>query len=514
MRHRWMAAALLAAAASPAFAEDQPAPVAEEVDPLAPDQAQAAAELRELQAMKQDMQQKMGAFDARIQALESRLGVPPAASPAAAIAAAPAVTPTFDTPGQTTPTKPGFGGFLERQEQSGKFDPRAGYILVDDDDAKLIFGFTTYARYLNQNSLHDSYTDSFGRVIPLDLRNEIQLYKVSLNFKGWLFDPKFQYLLFAWTNNANQGEGAQVVLAGFLRYAFSKHFTVSAGIMPLPTTRSTNYSFPKWLRHDNRVMADEFYRGSYTSGIDVLGEIVPGLRYRAMIGNNLSTLGVSSKQLDNKLDTVAAALWWMPTTGEFGENEGFGDYDYHQKVATYIGLNFTHSTETAQGQPAEDSFENSQIRLTDGTLLFSPDPFTTGGKVEEATYRMASIDVGVKYKGFSLEGQWYWRRVSNLKTLGFVPVDKIEDNGMALQLSAMPIKDLLQVYATGSKIWGDNGNPTEYSFGLNVYPFKRREVHVNFQALKLDRSPVGGFHMPILVGGDGWVFLTDWVVMF
>ncbi|HEY5724203.1 MAG TPA: hypothetical protein VIT45_17975 [Allosphingosinicella sp.] len=520
-----MLCALLALPALPSAAlaaEDpgQPAPVADGgPPPPAPasgeaDREQIAAELRELQAMKQqmqrDMQQRMGEFDARIEALETRLGVAPAPAPATALAAAEPEAAAEADPAR----KGGLAGFLERQEKSGTFDPRAGFVLVDDDDARLNFGFTTYARYLNQNALDESYTDSFGRVIPLDLRNEVQLYKVSLNFKGWLFDPKFQFLLFAWTNNANQGEGAQVVLAGFLRYAHNKNFNVSAGIMPLPTTRSTNYSFPKWLRHDNRVMADEFYRGSYTSGIDVFGEIVPGLQYRAMIGNNLSTLGVSSKQLDNKLDTFAAALWWMPTTGEFGENEGFGDYDYHQKVATYIGLNFTHSTETAQGQPSADSFENSQIRLTDGTLLFSPDPFTTGGKIEEATYRMASIDLGVKYKGFSLEGQWFWRRVDSFKTLGFVPVDRIQDNGMALQASAMPIKDLLQVYATGSKIWGANGDPTEYSFGLNVYPFRRREMHVNFQALKLDRSPVGGFHMPILVGGDGWVFLSDWVVMF
>jgi len=460
-------------------------------------------------------------FGARIQSLEARLGQAPAAAAAPGDGIAPPAQAASEQPlaevqrAAVEPTgRGGVGGFLERQTQAGTYDPRAGYVLVDDDDARLNFGFTTYARYLNQNALDESYTDSFGRVIALDRRNEVQLYKVSLNFKGWLIDPKFQYLLFVWTNNANQGEGAQVVLAGFLRYAFDKHFNVSAGIMPLPTTRSTNYSFPKWLRHDNRVMADEFYRGSYTSGIDVFGEIVPGLQYRAMIGNNLSTLGVSSKQLDNRFDTVAASVWWMPTTGEFGENNGFGDYDYHQKVATYVGLNYTHSTETAQGQPLNDSFENSQIRLTDGTLVFSPDPFLTGGKIEQARYQMASVDLGVKYRGFSLEGQWYWRRVDNFHTIGTIPITQLEDNGVALQASAMPIKDLLQVYVTASKIWGDNGDPTEYSFGVNVYPFRRREMHVNFQALKLDRSPVGGFHMPILVGANGWVFLTDWVVMF
>ena len=489
-------------------------------EPPPQDRVSAQDELRQLQAMKREMQQRMGDFDARIQALETRLGVSQAPATAPGIQTAPpigvaAAEQSAETPpGESVSDKNGFAGFMERKEQSGTYDPKAGYILVDDDDARLNFGFTTYVRYLNQNALKNSYVDSFGRQIPIDIRNEVQLYKVSLNFKGWLLDPKFQYLLFVWTNNANQGEGAQVVLAGFLRYNFAKWLGVSAGIMPLPTTRSTNYSFPKWLRHDNRVMADEFFRASYTSGIDIFGEITKGLQYRVMIGNNLSTLGVSSKELDNKLNTVAAAVWWMPTTGEFGEASGFGDYDYHEKVATFLGLHMSRSAETAQGQPSVDDFENSQIRLTDGTLLFSPDPFLTGGKIEEARWRMASIDLGVKYKGFSLEGQWYWRWVDKFKTIGYLPVDEIKDNGFALQASAMPIRDLLQAYVTGSKIWGANGNPTEFAVGLNVYPFKRREVHVNFEALKLDRSPVGGYHMPIPVGGDGWAFLTDWVVMF
>lgn len=483
--------------------------------PPAPTAQDRAAIQAQIDSLKRE-------FDARIQALEQRLGeAPPGTAAAAGREVAPGAAPAPEgraveaqTAAADLPRKGGFAGYMERKEQIGRFDPDIGWVLVDEPFARLNLGLMTYARYLNQTSLHDHYTDSFGRVLPIDVRNEAQLYKVSLQFKGWLFDPRFQFLIFAWTNNANQGEGAQTVIAGFLRYKVANWLQVSAGIMPLPTTRSTNYSFPKWLRHDNRVMADEFYRGSYTSGIDAFGRIAKGLEYRVMIGNNLSTLGVSSKQLDSKFDTVAASVWWMPTTGEYGLANGFGDYDYHKKLATLLAVYFTHSTETAQGQPSQDSFENSQIRLTDGTLLFSPDPFGTGGKVEQARYQMASIDIGAKYKGFSLEGQWYWRRVDQLKTLGFVPISRLSDNGYALQASAMPVKDLLQVYATASRIWGANGSPTEYSFGLNVYPFKRREMHVNFEAIRLNHSPVGGYHIPIPVGGNGWVFLTDWVIMF
>lgn len=529
----WLLSSFAMLMPATAFAQQAPvqvdpaqAPYESEQKDEAADQAKDAQtqlspeqELKVLQLERREMQQRMDKFDAQIDALESKLGVQHVPPPAPATVVTPIPVPL---PGQTTeqqqaaaePAKNPVDAFLKRSELAGTFKRDTGWVLVDEPFATEYLGLMTYARYLNQNALNPTYTDSFGRVIDIDRRNEVQLYKVSLQFKGWLFTPKFSHLIFIWTNNANQGEGAQVAVAGFLRYQFAKWLSVSAGIMPLPTTRSTNYSFPKWLRHDNRVMADEFYRGSYTSGIDALGTIAPGLEYRAMIGNNLSTLGVSSKQLDNKFDTYSASLVWMPTTKEFGLAEGFGDYDYHDKIATLIGLHYTHSTETAQGQPAVDSFENSQIRLTDGTLLFSPDPFGTGGKVEEARYRMASIDAGIKYKGFSLEGQWYWRWVDKFKTIGTIPVDSIKDNGVAVQLSGMPIKDYLQAYVTYSKIWGQNGSPNEYALGLNYYPFGRREMHVNLEAIHLDRSPVGGYHIPVPVGGEGWVFLSDWVLMF
>ncbi|HSQ98725.1 MAG TPA: hypothetical protein VLM36_02290 [Sphingomicrobium sp.] len=533
---RILLAAIAAAAAlpAPAFAQDAgslPLPGEQKAD--AADQSKQPNQnvspldqLKMLQAERQDMQRRMEDFDARIDALESKLGVATAPRPAtspAAVASAPVPVPVpvpspslspEEQAAAAAPAKNSFDAFLKKNTLAGTFKDDTGWVLVDSSNATEYLGLMTYARYLNQNALDSSYTDSFGRVIPIHLRNEVQLYKVSLQFKGWLFSPRFTHLIFIWTNNANQGEPAQVAIAGFLRYKFANWLTVSAGIMPLPTTRSTNYNFPKWLRHDNRLMADEFYRGSYTSGIDALGQITKGLEYRVMLGNNLSQLGVASKQLDNKFDTLVGALWWMPTTGEFGLANGYGDYDYHQKVATLIGIHAGRSTETAQGQPSVDQFENSQIRLTDGTLLFSPDPFGTGGKIEQALWQMASVDAGIKYKGFSLEGQWYWRRVNHFKTIGFVPVSEIRDNGMGVQVSAMPVKDYLQAYVTYSKIWGQNGNPDEYAAGVNYYPFGRREMHVNLEAIHLDRSPVGGYHLPVPVGGKGWVFLSDWVLMF
>ena len=227
-----------------------------------------------------------------------------------------------------------------------------------------------YARYLNQRALEPTYTNAFGVTSTLQQRQDFQLNKVQFKFLGWMMDPKFRYFLYAWTSNASQGQGAQVVLAGNLSYNFTKYFGVGAGIFSLPGTRSVEGNFPFWLGVDSRHIADEFFRPSYSSGVKVSGAVGKTMSYQVMIANNLSTLGVSAAQLDNDFNTLASAFVWMPTTGEFGV--GFGDFEGHEKVATRFAAHFSHSHETRQEQPNSDAFENTQIRLSDGSVVFIP----------------------------------------------------------------------------------------------------------------------------------------------
>ena len=164
--------------------------------------------------------------------------------------------------------------------------------------------------------------------------------------------------------------------------------TLGAGITSLPSVRSTEGQFPYWLGVDDRLIADEFFRGSYTTGVWLKGELSTKLKYMAMLGNNLSTLGVSASQLDNTLNTTSLMLQWLPTTGEFGLYGTFGDYDYHEKLATRLGGHYTHSPEDKQSQPGTNGIENSQIRLTDGSVIFTPDLFGPGITVEKVDYEM------------------------------------------------------------------------------------------------------------------------------
>jgi hypothetical protein len=265
---------------------------------------------------------------------------------------------------------------------------------------------------------------------------------------------------------------------------------------------------------DDRLTADEFFRGSYTTGFWLKGEISTKLKYMAMIANNLSTLGVSASKLDTTLDTTSLMLQWLPTTGENGLYGTFGDYDYHEKVATRLAAHYTRSTEDKQSQPGTESVENSQIRLTDGSNVFTPDLFGPGITVERVRYDMTCVDGGIKYHGLSLEVEYYWRTLSNFTGTSTAGVADINDHGFQVQSSAMVVPKVLQVYLSGSAIRGHYGNASEVRAGLNWYIVKERGLRVNAEWLRLSKCPVGYTAVPYPVGGNGDVYHANFELQF
>jgi len=392
--------------------------------------------------------------------------------------------------------------------------PNVGFLLVDDEKGQIYFRLFSYGRYLNQRNLDESYVDAFGKEHTVQRRQDVQLQKFFAPFSGWFLTPKMRYYLYVWSSNASQGDPAQVVGAGNLTWNFNRFVSAGVGITSLPAVRSTEGQFPYWLSVDARLIADEFFRGSYTSGVWLKGELHTKVKYMAMFANNLSTLGVSAAQLDNRFDTQSFSVQWMPTTGEFGLWNTFGDYDDHQKLATRVGVHFTHSLEEKQSQPGTEGIENSQIRLTDGSVIFTPDLFGPGVTVNEVDYRMMSIDAGAKYKGLSLEGEFYRRWLSNFTGANTGGIADITDHGYQVQASGMAVPKALQLYFGASQVFGDYGDQWEVRAGENWYLVKERGIRLNGEWMYVNRSPVGYTAYPYPVGAKGTVFHINLEINF
>jgi hypothetical protein len=506
---------LLFGACCTCLANGQAAPQEERAASAAGDSSQALHAIDQLVEQNHRLEQQNRELMDQIDSLRRTLAKEPEKAPEAVPEKKPAKTDSTTTAAQQADETQSAASTFAAQEEPykwGRYTPNFGYKVADTNEGDISISLYSYARYLNQLGLDPTYTDAFGNIKTVQQRQDFQLNKVQIKFLGWMLDPKFRYFLYAWSSNASQGQGAQVVLAGNLNYSFNKFVSIGAGIRSLPGTRSVEGNFPFWLGVDTRLIADEFFRPSYTSGVWAWGQITKRLEYITMIGNNLSTLGVSAAQLNNGFNTFSSSLVWKPTTGEFGP--GFGDFEDHQKLATRLAAHFTRSDEDKQEQPNSDQFENTQIRLEDGTVIFTPNLFGQGIAVTNVTYKMTSFDGGLKYHGLSLEGEYFLRWLNHFEGPGTAGLPSIFSHGFQIQASAMVVPKTLQFYLGQSTIHGKYGNPWDFRAGLNYFPFHNKVLRWNNEFLYLYHSPVGYTAVPFAVGGSGPVFSTNLELAF
>lgn len=493
------------------FAQGDSAPPSTSNPPR--DKPLTADERAELLKLIRSLQERVEKLEAAQSSVDKAALTPePSASPAAA-QVEPAQNASSPAPVAVKPAKQDDD---DEDKFDGRYTPNLGFKLANTEYGDLNVSIYSYVRYLNQLGLDGTFTDAFGITKTVQNRQDIQLLKLQIKFLGWMFNPKFRYFLYAWTSNANQGQGAQVVLAGNLQYAFNKYFTLGGGIRSLPGTRSVEGNFPFWLSVDSRHIADEFMRPSYTSGVWATGNLTDRLKYQVMLGNNMSTLGVPASRLDNGLNTLSSALIWFPT-GDFEKGfsgQGWGDFEHHEKFSTRLGIHFSRSDENRESQPNSEQFENTQLRLSDGTVIFTPDIFGPGVVITDARYRMTTIDGGFKYRGYSLEGEYFWRWLDNFRGENTQLVPRLFDHSAQIQASAMIVPQKLQAYAGYSKIFGQFGQPWDFRFGANFFPFKNKVVRWNTEGLYLNRSPVGYTSVPFPLGGRGWVFHSNLELAF
>ena len=370
---------------------------------------------------------------------------------------------------------------------SGEFTPGKGFDLVRTKYGTLNISLYAIARYLNQLPGHQTWQDHLGRDREFVGRNDFFWHRTMIWFSGWLGTPKLTYVATVWTVFTTQ----QSLIYGNIAYKFNKHFQVAIGVGPNLSVRSMQGLFPFYASTD-RTMGEESLRGGFTNGMWLTGEIVPKLRYKLMVGNNLSSLGIQASKLTRDLST-SATLWWMPTTGEYGPRGGIGDFEYHPKPATRFGASYNHSREDRFNNIGQPSPDNTQVRMTDGVLFFETGALADGVTVDNADVDNVNVDAGIKYKGFEIRTEFHARKLSDFDTDGPVPMNTIRDYGIDVQASYMVIPSKLCVYGVHSYFWDDfKRHPWEAGGGINMYPIKTRSWRLNLQVMHVYKSSAGG----------------------
>jgi len=371
-----------------------------------------------------------------------------------------------------------------RNSISGEFTPARGFDLVKTDRASLNISFYGLFRYMNQTPGTQTFTDHLGRDRQVKARNDLNWHRTFVWLTGFFWDPKFRYNISLWSLPTTQ----QTLLFGNMQYRFSEAFILGVGIAPNLTVRSVQGSWPFWGSSD-RQMAEDFFRGGFSSGVFLTGRIAKGLNYTASMNTNISQLGTTASN-DTRDFAYSGSLSWMPTTGEFGPRGGLGDLEHHEKFATRIGVSVGVSRE---GRYATDSAppNATQIKLSDGVNPFDLDALAEGVTVQKLDYREMAFDAGFKYRGFSFQSEYYVRRLSDFNAIGgTVPWASIVDQGFQVQGMHMVVPKKLGLYATYGKVFDEfNRNPYEVSGGANFYPSGTRTWRLNAHIIDIKRSP-------------------------
>jgi hypothetical protein len=291
----------------------------------------------------------------------------------------------------------------------------------------------------------------------------------------------------------------------------SKALTFGGGISPNLTCRSMQGSWPFWAGSD-RQMGEESLRGGFSSGFYITGSPVDRFNYTAGVTTNLSQLGVTASN-DTRDLGYSASVWWMPTTGEFGPRGGFGDLENHQQVATRFGLSACTSRESryaALDQPPNAT----QIRLSDGVYAFEAGALAEGVTIQTLLYQALSVDMGAKYHGFSFQGEYTIRQLSDFLALDSTsgepvlsPANELVDHSFFAEAMQMVVPKKLGLYAVGSYLFDDfKRNPWEVGGGASFYPYGCRSWRINMHILHVEKSPTGSNFGYYTAGQTGTTF--------
>ena len=474
--------------------------------------------LQQLEAEQAAMKQQLAERDAVIEELRRELE---AAGSAGRAAAAPVVGPAPAAPASTAEAP--VTGAAERLaadsrlptpriETWGVYDPGTGFLVGRSELGELSISAYAMVRYMSQHDDDQVFTDHLGNVRPVDPRDDIFSHRIMVFLKGWMGSEKLIYNITFWTVNTTD----QKAIFANLGYQFSRKFSLYAGLTGNPGSRSLNGSHPYWLAHD-RVMADEFFRPFFGSGIYATGEALPGLWYMATVANNSSALGVKATQLDRKY-TYGGTVWWMPTTHEFGPRGAYGDWEWHEELATRFGMSYVDSPEQSFRSTTGGNPDNTTLRLADSVNLFETGALAPGVTIDNADYRVLAVDAGLKYRGIFVQAEYYQRWLDNFDADGLLPVAEIKDSGFYVQAAFFPIRQKLELYAITSQIYGDDdagfGDSSEYGIGMNWYPYPTRNHRLNVQLLDVNKSPVSSTFGYYTGGQDGWTLASSFSIFF
>ncbi|MCC7212878.1 MAG: porin [Candidatus Brocadia sp.] len=327
----------------------------------------------------------------------------------------------------------------------GKYEPVNGYYLPDREKASIGFqtrdgnyslniGFRTQMRF--------TYKDKDEDFDESDI-TDIDLRRARVCFAGNIYSKDLFY------NVELDADSFEANLRDYFIWwtpaAAEEAFSVKAGYFKVPANRQWNSSGFKLLLMDRSIASDNF-RQDRDYGVDLYGKPFDGhMEYHAAVfrgaGQNPSKAFGKDENTNNELMYVLAARyypfgWCDANNLASGWNET--DMKYEENFKAVIGASFVYNAK-----------ENDK-------------------KLEDTNSAIGDVDLGVRYRGFTWDSEYYIRE-NDPEDDG----DSVTSDGFYTQAGYFVLPRKLELAARYSMLDPDedvrDDVQTEYTVGVNYY---------------------------------------------
>ena len=346
-----------------------------------------------------------------------------------------------------------------------------------------------------------TWTDNAGVVRPVTNRNDFEIERGRLEFRGTFLDPKLQFFL---NLDADTDDNHEVIFHDFwVNYEFCDALDVYIGKAFVPGSRD-------WLNGSTRTrlvdrsMATTFFRPDRTVGIWAIGEPVEGVFYRFMVGNGFNTTDLAPSEVDTRF--VYSGSMWM-NLGDYGQ--GYSDLQWHCDPAAQVGHSFTAAQSGGRDTAGTTLAEMNFVRLSDGTRLTQLGALAPGVTVDHFVIYLYTVDAAFKWRGFSANGEYFFRWLQSISGNGPLPISRMYDHGYYAEAGYFLIPYRFEINARVSEIFGAFGDSQEYAAGFNWFINGTHGWKFSFDVTKLNNCPAQNSGPNLRAGDDGLLFRTQ-----
>jgi hypothetical protein len=371
---------------------------------------------------------------------------------------------------------------------------------------ELTFSFHDQFRYTGFASDEPFVTNSAGQQVATPDRNSFDINRGRLVFSGYAIDPLVEF--YANIDYSTVSDRPIQLLMGWIRHPFNPAFNLAYGLGKVPGTWEWQES-ARYTLGAERSLATTYFRPSITAGVWADGEPLSTFHYAAFVGNGFNTFSLNTSELDTNL-VYSGMLWWEPL-GPFGV--GFSDLECHADSVVRLGNALTFSRQDAD--PADEPGpEQTVVRISDGTPLVTPGALAPGVTVNQFDITLYAVHAGWKYQGMSLSGEYFLRWLTDIGGNGTIPDSSIADHGYFFQGGAFVRPHSIELFLRGSRVFGQFGDGSELSGGVNWYANQTRNWRLTFDAARVDDSPAQQDRTGFVAGASGLLIRSQCWVCF